>query len=183
MRRQIQIIFLCYLAAGVSAQSRTYTSAKYGYSFVAPPGWRTDPGYDGSSPYIYNYRRSEAAAAAPLLPVGGAGIRIIAAADFLGKYVKNFEEWIRWRSRAGQEEVARRDFPCQASGDHRAHVCTEVRGVTETGESPLVEVSLYFTLDGKYFCAFVDYYETDPKVKSYENILRSVVNSITAGSQ
>lgn len=174
------LICLAVASLGQSADQQ-YANASYGYRLVVPAGWRIDPGYRGEVPYIYNFPRYLAGPQGQL-PDNGAAIQIIPFEMYVGTYVKSFDEWIRWRSRIGQREIKRRDFSCQAPDKTDARVCAEVRSISQLTpeDPPLVDISLYFTLEGKYFCAFLEYNDGDRKADSYLSVLRSITDSVTA---
>lgn len=180
LTRPLLCLALVAASAGQSTE-RTYVNAPYGYRFVVPAGWRVNPGYEGKVPYIYNFPRYLAGPQGQL-PDDGAAIQIIPFAMYVGTYVKSFDEWIRWRGRIGQREIKRQDLSCQSPDKERPRVCVEVRSVSQLTpeDPPLVDVSLYFILDGKYFCAFLEYGEGDHKADSYLSVLRSIVDSVTA---
>lgn len=170
--------FLWFVFAGhADVLGKNFQNTKYGYTFVVPRSWHVDK---DPEPAIFNLPPSEYG---PFeLPKGGAVIRIIAAEEYVGKYVKTIEDWIGRNTEIKQRDIERKDLPCHPLDERRAHICTEVRSIFQLSpqDSALVDVSYYFVLGGKYYRAFLEYRQGDKKAGSYLLVLRSIAESVTS---
>lgn len=68
--RRIVVCLIGFVGVA-SAQPARYLNSGLGYSFAVPPGWRVEPGYQGSAAHIVSFAPSQEG---PELPAGGAAI-------------------------------------------------------------------------------------------------------------